>query len=345
MSANSEKAIFEIDDSCSGCHRCFTYCKSSGAIKGSTGTKHSINESKCVNCGQCLLQCPQGSVIYNHMIAEIKAALIDPSKEIVAVVDPAVSIAIGEEFGLEPGVNSLGKICAALRIIGFNLVFDGSFGADMLIMAESANIASALKKKLGINGFETASELPVLSSSCPAWLKFAAKRYPKILPYLSQVKSPPQIMGTLVKSFLAKQSAKDMASIYVVSISPCTAARYECERQSHTINENREVDAVLTTRDLAYLIKEAGIDFSKLAEESCDEILGQGSGAGMIFGACGGQTEGLLRSIYEHLSENTLENKEFLPARGSGAGRSISIDIPVKSNGGKLLKFQAGIIT
>lgn len=265
------------------------------------------------------------------MLDEVKKALDTPGKYLVAYADAAVYVALGEDFGLAAGTDMEGKMITALRQIGFSQVFDGGLAVDIYIMEETANLIERIYKYWGIPGYEEAGPLPLISSACPAWVKYAEDRYGQIRSHMSEIKSPQQIMGTLVKTYGAQQLRKNPADLYVVAITPCTASRYECERPEHIASGYKDVDAVLTTRDLALLIKEKQIDFHPLGEGHYDNLVGPSTGAGAIYRASGGVIEGVARTLYEQLSEQPAERVGLEEIRGTNIARSATIDIPVKA--------------
>ncbi|HNY21863.1 MAG TPA: [FeFe] hydrogenase, group A, partial [Treponemataceae bacterium] len=234
-------------------------------------------------------------------------------------IAPSVRVAIGEEFGLAPGVLPTKKIYAALRRIGFKYVFDTNFSADLTIMEEGTELIGRLKSK---------KNLPLFTSCCPAWVDYAEKNYHDLTDNLSTAKSPQQMMGAVIKSYWAQKAGIDPAKIYSVSIMPCTAKKYECKRDKTMSSTGfQDVDTVLTTRELARLIKQAGIDFLHIEEEEADNPLGPYSGAGTIFGATGGVMEAALRTAYAVMTGKELGGIDFMPARGLENVKEAKVDV------------------
>ena len=277
-----------------------------------------LGEVACVNCGQCALVCPTAAIVGKDQIHEVWAALTDPAKHVVVQTAPATRVSIGEMFGLEPGSVVTGKMVAALRRLGFAKVFDTDFTADLTIMEEG----SELIKRLNEGGV-----LPVITSCSPGWVKFIEHYYPDLLPHLSTCKSPQQMFGALAKTYYAQKAGLDPADIFVVSIMPCTAKKYEAGRPEMNSSGYQDVDVVLTTRELGRMLKEAGIDFATLPEENYDDPLGISTGAGVIFGATGGVMEAALRTGYELVTGETLTAIEFKDVRGMEGVKEASVNL------------------
>jgi len=270
------------------------------------------------------------------MVAKVKEALADPEKFVVVQEAPAIRVALGEEFGLAPGTNVKNKMYAALRQLGFDKVYDTEFAADLTIMEEGTELIHRVYNALGAEGFEHAGPLPQFTSCCPAWVKYAEDKYPHVLPHISSAKSPQQMFGAVAKTYAAEQLNIDPANMVVVSVMPCTAKKYECNRPEFVASGYKDVDLVLTTRELAQLIKEKNIDFLNLPDEKADKFIGLSTGAATIFGATGGVMEAALRTAYEILSEETLDKVEFEAVRGIEPVREATVEIPVKALGKKL---------
>jgi len=270
------------------------------------------------------------------MVDKVKEALADPEKFVVVQEAPAVRVALGEEFGLAPGTNVKTKMYTALRLLGFDKVYDTEFAADLTIMEEGTELIQRVYNALGVEGFEQAGPLPQFTSCCPAWIKYAEDKYPHILPHISSAKSPQQMFGAVAKTYAAEQLNIDPAKMVVVSVMPCTAKKYECNRPEFIASGYKDVDFVLTTRELAQLIKENNIDFLNLEDGSADKFIGLSTGAATIFGVTGGVMEAALRTAYEILSEKTLDKIEFKAVRGTEPVREATIEIPVKTLGKKL---------
>ncbi|NLK52102.1 MAG: 4Fe-4S binding protein [Syntrophomonadaceae bacterium] len=327
--------IIEITDNCKSCDHCSSICPT-GAITGKLGQKHDINHQKCINCGQCLINCPFNAIQDLNQINKVKQALDDSQKYVVVQTAPAVRVALGEEFGLAPGTSVKGKMFAALRKLGFDQVYDTEFTADLTIMEEGTELIERILRQKG--------PLPQFTSCCPAWIKYAEDRYPKILPYISSAKSPQQMFGAVAKTYAAQKLNVKPADMYSVSVMPCTAKKYECDRPEMIASGYQDVDVVITTRELAQMIKTAGIDFLNLAEEEADRLIGSSTGAATIFGATGGVMEAALRTAYELLSGETLGKVDFHTVRGLKPVREATVNIPIKELG-QTVPVNVGIVT
>jgi len=284
-----------------------------------------LGESVCVNCGQCVLACPVGALAEREHIDDVWRALADDSKFVVVQTAPAIRVALGEEFGMPYGSRVTGKMAAALRRLGFDRVFDTNFGADLTIMEEGTELISRLA---------SGEKLPLMTSCCPGWVKFVEHYFPDLLDHLSTCKSPHEMEGAVIKTYLAGKLGIDPKSIVVVSIMPCTAKKFESVREELGHDSMQDVDYVLTTRELARMIKEAGIDFARLPDEEFDNPMGVGSGAGAIFGATGGVAEAALRTVYELVSGETLDKVDFEQVRGLDGIKQSVIELP----GGRKVK-------
>ncbi len=329
--------VIHVREKCKACDHCTSICPT-GAISGRLGEKHHIDTRKCLHCGQCLVNCPFGVIEDRTMLGEIKAALDDPSKFVVVQTAPAVRVALGEEFGFPPGYNAKGKMFAALRQLGFDKVYDTEFTADLTICEEGTELIHRVYNALGVGGFEECGPLPQFTSCCPAWIKFAEDNYPHLLPHISSAKSPQQMFGAIAKTYVPETLKIDPASIYSVSVMPCTAKKYESQRPEFIASGYQDVDAVMTTRELAALIKEKQIDFRALDENAAaDSLVGMSTGAATIFGVTGGVMEAALRTAYEVLSGETLGKLDFNEAiRGLKSVREATLEIPVKALGKSL---------
>ncbi|MFZ3129660.1 MAG: [FeFe] hydrogenase, group A [Desulfosporosinus sp.] len=344
MNSVLTEGIINISAQCRSCDHCTSICPT-GAITGKLGEQHHIDHSKCLNCGQCLINCPAGIIKDRSMIEEIKAAIANPKKFVVVQTAPAVRVALGEEFGKAPGYNAKGKMFASLRKLGFKKVYDTEFTADLTIMEEGSELINRVFKAVGQSGYEESGPLPQFTSCCPAWIKYAEDNYPKILPHLSSAKSPQQMFGALAKTYVPQKLNIDPASVYSVSIMPCTAKKYECNRPEMISSGYQDVDAVLTTRELAQLIKDAGINFDSLPDEKADSFVGQSTGAATIFGVSGGVMEAALRTAYELLSGLPLAKVEFKSVRGLDPVREATVPIPIKALGNTVFPVKVAIIT
>jgi len=268
--------------------------------------EHSLNTVACVYCGQCIVNCPVGALREKSNIKQTWEAINNPDKTVVVQIAPAIRVALGEEFGMDPGTDVTFKTVAALRALGMDVVFDTNFSADLTIIEEGSEFVSRVK-----NG----GTLPMLTSCSPGWIKYIEHFYPDLLDNLSTCKSPHEMQGALVKSYWAEKQGIDPEKLYVVSIMPCTAKKFEAQRPELGA-DYPDVDAVLTTRELAQMIKTAGIDFKHIKEDSFDDPLGESSGAAVIFGATGGVMEAALRTVHYVLTETEMADIDFRPARG-----------------------------
>ncbi len=279
-----------------------------------------LADTSCVSCGQCIVACPTGALYEKDATAEVFAAINDPSKHVVVQTAPAVRAAIGEEFGLPIGTNAKGKMVAALRRLGFDKVFDTDFSADLTIMEEANEFIERVK-----NG----GKLPMITSCSPGWVKFCEHYYGDFIENLSTCKSPQQMFGAIVKTYYAEKNNIDPKDIFVVSVMPCTAKKFERGREDQSAAGVPDIDAALTTRELARMIKKAGLLFTSLPDEDFDLPLGIGSGAGAIFGATGGVMEAALRTAVETLTDTKLEGKalDFVDVRGTKGIKEASYQV------------------
>jgi NADH-quinone oxidoreductase subunit G/NADP-reducing hydrogenase subunit HndD len=315
----SSPSISRDPDKCILCGRCVRVCEevmSVSAIdyinRGSktvigTSFNKGLNTSSCVNCGQCIMVCPTGALTEKGHINEIQMALRDPEKLVVVQYAPAISISLAEEFGMEPGKDINGIMNAALRKIGFDKVFDTSFSADLTIMEESAEL---------IDRVSNGGVLPMFTSCCPAWVKYIEEFATDLLPNVSSCKSPQQMLGAVIKSYFAENANVKPENIYSVSIMPCTAKKFEAQRQEMTRNGISDVDAVLTTREFAQLIKLYGIELNKLEPQLADSPHGVRSSAGKLFGASGGVMEAAIRTAYFKITGQELIDFKVNAIRG-----------------------------
>lgn len=323
-------SIVRDNSKCILCRRCVAACNNVQKI-GAIGVAErgfdtkvgcvfdkSLGESTCVNCGQCIIACPVGALHEKESIDDVWDALNDPDKHVVVQPAPAVRASLGEEFGMPVGTRVTGKLAAALRRLGFDKVFDTDFAADLTIMEEGTELLGRLK-----NG----GTLPMITSCSPGWIKYCETFYPEFIPNLSSCKSPHEMMGAVIKSYYAEKNNIDPKKIFVVSVMPCTAKKFEAGREELGSNGMQDVDAVLTVRELARMIKSAGIDFTELKDEGFDDIFGDSTGAGVIFGATGGVMEAALRTVYEVVTGKTLDKVDFESVRGIDGIKEATIDL------------------
>ncbi len=322
-------------DKCIMCRRCETVCndvQTVGALSAvnrgfmsvvAPAFEQDLIESPCTFCGQCVAVCPTGALTEVDHTPRIIRALADPTKTVVVQTAPAVRAALGEEFGMEPGTLVTGKLAAALRRIGFTYVFDTDFAADLTIMEEGTELLDRIDRFL--KGDKTA-KLPILTSCCPAWVNFFEQNYSDMLDVPSSARSPQQMFGAVAKTYFADKMKVKREDMVVVSVMPCLAKKYECQRDEFKVNGNPDVDFSISTRELAHLIKEANIDFTSLPDEDFDAPLGESTGAGVIFGATGGVIEAAVRTAYEIFTKKKLEKVDFNELRGLDGIRSASID-------------------
>lgn len=332
-------SIIKDDSKCVRCQRCVRVCEElqsvsaiSCAHKGehmkvSTFFEHSLFDVVCTNCGQCINRCPTGALVEKNYIEEVWSALADPSKHVVVQTAPAVRIALGEDLGNDTGTRVTGKMVAALKRLGFNAVLDTDFTADLTIMEEGYELLGRLKKALKDKDHTVA--LPLTTSCSPGWIKFVEHIFPDMLDNVSTCKSPQQMFGALAKTYYADRRGIDPANIVSISIMPCTAKKFEADRPEMRSSGYKDVDYVLTTRELAIMIKQAGIDFSTLQEENYDSMMGASTGAAVIFGASGGVMEAALRTAWEVVTgkEIPFENLNVTPVRGMEGIKEASVVI------------------
>lgn len=323
-------SIVRDNNKCILCRRCVAACaKTQGVFaigmqnrgfKTQVGSEFgkSLNDVACINCGQCIAACPTGALTEKDATKEVWAALNDPDKYVVFQTAPAVRVAIGEEFGMPIGTRCTGKMVSAIRRLGADKVFDVDFAADLTIMEEGTELLNRIK-----NG----GVLPMITSCSPGWIKYCETFYPDFIPNLSTCKSPNQMQGAVTKTYFAKQNDLDPRDIYVVSVMPCTAKKFEIARPEFGRDGYRDVDANLTTRELARMIRQAGLDFVHLPDEEFDDMLGESSGAGVIFGVTGGVMEAALRTVVDVLTGEDMPRLEYDDVRGLEGIKEATVSV------------------
>ena len=316
----SASHMYRDNEKCILCRRCVAVCdknQSVGVIGANArgfdthigcAFELPLGEVGCISCGQCITVCPTGALSERDDTQKVMDALNDPDKHVIVQTAPAVRVGLGEEFGYPMGTVVTGKMVAALRALGFDKVFDTNFSADLTIMEEATEFLGRYTEK---------KNLPLITSCSPGWIKFCETYYPEFIPNLSTCKSPQGMFGSVAKTYYAKLMNIDPKDIFVVSAMPCTAKKFEAERFGHTaVPGLADIDAVITVRELARMIKKNGIMFNDLPDDSFDAPFGLGSGAGTIFGATGGVMEAALRTAYETLTHEELKNLDFADVRG-----------------------------
>ena len=277
-----------------------------------------LADTNCISCGQCNAVCPTGAITLHNEIGKAWRALHDPNKRVVFQIAPAVRVAIGEAFGLEPGVNALDKLVSALKMMGADEVFDTNFGADLTVLEESAEFLKRLEK---------GGPFPMFTSCCPAWIKYLENENPKYLANVSTCKSPMEMFGAVLKDQYAKKDAEDGRTTFHIAIMPCTAKKMEAKREEFQRNGVPDVDVVLTTREVVDMIKESGIRFAEIEGESPDLPFGMGTGAAAIFGTTGGVAEAVARHVLEDKSKNALRLLQFSGLRGNDSIREVTLPV------------------
>lgn len=305
---------------CVECRRCIKTCTELQSVKAygtqkrgiemGIGTEH-YTPLECTYCGQCALHCPTAAIIEKTDLVSVIKALKDPNKIVIAQTAPSVRFTLGEEFDMLPGTIVTGKMVAALKKCGFDKIFDLTTGADFTILEEATELINRIKNE------DRKMPLPQFTSCCPAWVLFCEQNYPELIPYLSRTKSPQMMMGALIKTYYAKKIKTSPENIVLVSIMPCTAKKYEATRPEFTSNNVKDVDYVLTVRELGHLIKNMNIDFTQLENDNYDPALGVTSGSGVIFGTAGGVTEAALRTANYFLTGKSLPKLEIKEVRGT----------------------------
>lgn len=324
-------SIVRDNNKCILCRRCVSVCKNVQTVgvidaqergfntRIGCSFEKSLNETDCAMCGQCIVACPVGALREKDSTKDVWAALADESKHVVVQTAPAVRVALGEEFGMPIGTRVTGKMATALKKLGFDKVFDTDFAADLTIMEEGTEL---------INRIKEGGKLPLITSCSPGWVKFCEHNFPDFLDNLSTAKSPHEMFGAVIKSYYAEKAGIDPKDIYVVSVMPCTAKKFERQREELAGTGYQDVDAVLTTRELARMIKEARIDFVKLPDSGFENPFGEAaSGAGVIFGATGGVMEAALRTVSEVLTGKSFEEVDYKEVRGTEGIKEATVKI------------------
>lgn len=326
----TSQSIVRDLDKCVLCRRCETMCNKVQTVNVLSGVERGfetvvapafslpMTETSCTFCGQCVAVCPTGALTEVNNISKVWSALTDVDKFVVVQTAPAIRVALGEEFGMAPGTVVTGKMVAALRALGFNKVFDTDFAADLTIMEEASEFVHRLQH---------GGRLPILTSCCPGWVKFFEHQFSDLLDIPSSCKSPHEMFGAVTKTYLAEKMGIDPKKIVVVSVMPCLAKKYEAARPELSNDGMQDVDIVISTRELAKMLKEAGVDFTSLEDEEFDNPLGESTGASVIFGTTGGVLEAALRTSYEWLTNKSLDNVEFHQVRGMEGIKESSVKI------------------
>jgi NADP-reducing hydrogenase subunit HndD len=332
---DTSPSIIRDLDKCIMCRRCEMMCNDFQTV----GALHAVNRgfeavvapafemnlehSSCTYCGQCVAVCPTGALTEVDHTPKVIQALSDPTKTVVVQTAPAVRAALGEEFGLKPGTRVTGKMVTALKSLGFDYVFDTDFAADLTIMEEGTELLSRLTRHL--NG-DKEVKLPILTSCCPGWVNFFEYNFPEMKDIPSTARSPQQMFGSIAKSYFAEKIGVDRKEMVVVSVMPCLAKKYECQRDEFKVDGNPDVDYSITTRELAHLIKQANLDLVDMEDSEFDAPLGESTGAAVIFGATGGVIEAATRTAYELHTGKELDSVDFKQLRGLEGIRSATVD-------------------
>lgn len=328
-------AIIRDENKCIMCRRCETVCNSLqtvGALTAvnrgfgavvSTSFRMNLEDTSCVMCGQCVQACPVGALSEVNNTRQVMSAIANPRKKVIVQTAPAVRVALGEEFGMEPGSRVTGKMVTALKKMGFDYVFDTDFAADLTIMEEGTEMLDRIARFM--KG-DKSVKLPIMTSCCPGWVNFFETNYPDMLDIPSTAKSPMQMFGAIAKNYWAEKMGIKREDLVVVSIMPCVAKKYECQRDEFKVDGNPDVDYSLTTRELADMVKLLGVKFEDLPDSDFDKPLGESTGAAVIFGATGGVIEAATRTAYEIFTKKELGKVEFSELRGLEGVREATVD-------------------
>ena len=331
---DSTPSIVLNPEKCVKCGRCVNVCQDmqnvfaleflerGHEVRMAPAADVPLNDSPCIKCGQCSAHCPVGAIFERDDTSRVLRAIRDEKLKTVVQIAPAVRVALGEAFGMEPGELSTGKIYAALRRLGFDVVFDTNFGADLTVMEEGTEFVKRF------TGGGEHGPLPQITTCCPSWVDYMEKFYPEMIPYFSTAKSPMMMLAAMTKTYFAEQQGLKAEDIFHASIMPCTSKKYEAVRDENMYSSGvQDIDASITTRELARMIKSAGINFAELADEEADTALGLYTGAGTIFGATGGVMEAALRTAYHAITGEDREKVEFTEVRGLDGVREAAIDV------------------
>ncbi|MBQ9378084.1 MAG: iron hydrogenase small subunit [Schwartzia sp.] len=330
---NTNPSIVRNPAKCIKCGRCVRVCKDTQGIEAltyagrsddiivTTPYNLSMEKTDCTLCGQCSLVCPTGAIVEKDDTQVVLDALQDTEKHVIVQVAPAVRVALGDAFGYKSGAIVTGQMVTALKMLGFDRVFDTNFSADLTIMEEGSEL---------LHRIQNGGVMPMLTSCSPGWINFIEKHYPNLLPHLSTAKSPMSMFGAIAKTYYAKQAGVPVKNIFTVAIMPCTAKKFEAARPEMGRDGMRDVDAVLTTREFIKLIRYVGLSFNGLPESEFDSPLGTGSGAGAIFGATGGVMEAALRTVYEKVTGKEAVPLEFVDVRGFEGVKEATYDLGVR---------------
>ena len=286
-------------------------------MRVSTAFGRPLSETACVGCGQCRVVCPTGAITVNQNIHPVWEALADRNTKVVVQIAPAVRVAIGDKFGLPKGENALGKLVAALKLMGFDQVYDTNFGADLTVVEEAAELVEKIKE----------GDLPLFTSCCPAWVKFCEEKYPDLKKHISSCRSPQQMFGAVLKEESRMDTSSEKKKTVVVSIMPCTAKKAEILRPEHYTDGEQNVDYVLTTTEITRMIKEAGIDLAQIKPDAMDMPFGLSSGGGAIFGVTGGVTEAVLRQLIDSYNPDDLEMIKLTGIRGNNGIKEATVTL------------------
>lgn len=326
----ANESIVRDMNKCIMCRRCETACNTIQTVGVLSGVRRGFDavvmpsaerplaDTKCVFCGQCVAACPVGALTEMDRKYDVWRALNNPKKTVVVQTAPAVRVAIGEPFGMPPGSIATGKMVSALRMLGFDAVFDTDFAADLTIMEETTELIDRLRKN---------ENLPILTSCCPGWVKFFEHQFPELIYMPSSAKSPQQMFGAIAKTYYAEKIGVEPDDLVVVSVMPCLAKKYEAARGEFTRDGVRDVDIVISTRELAEMMQEAGILFDELEDSRYDSPLGESTGAAVIFGASGGVLEAALRTAADWLTGEDLREIDFTAIRGLEGAKEATVNV------------------